>query len=194
LEPPPPGVSLEVSGNEKIILAGSTHEGEEELLLRVYGELIGEMPLRLILAPRHISRAERLRELSQSLGFRTALRSQGVKDWDVLIVDTLGELKSLYRYCDVAVVGGTFVPVGGHNLLEPLLWRKPVVFGKYTHKVRDLEKFLISKACGFRAEGEEELRDILRKLIKSPPEAVDIESTSRRIKECYLKHILSELE
>jgi len=179
----------------KIMIAGSTHEGEEELILRIFGKLRRKYPLRLIIAPRHISRAERVKELADSFGFSSVLRSRGGAEWDVLVLDTLGELRSFYLLGDVAFVGGTFTRVGGHNLLEPAFAGKPVIFGPHTHKVRDLESLVVEKGFGFRANSEEEFLSIADRLLSggfSPGE--DLRELSRRTEECYLKHILSELE
>ncbi len=188
-------VRLPLQEGTKLILAGSTHEGEEEILLRAFSILKKSLPVQLVIAPRHVSRAVRVAELARRHGFKTELKT-GLKglEWEVLVVDTLGELKSLYRLCDVAVVGGTFVPVGGHNLLEPLVWQKPVVFGRYTEKVRDMEEFILSTGSGVKVESGEKLAQVLLDLIKSPPKAVDIRKKSKEIKDCYLRGILSELE
>ncbi len=194
LEKPKADVPLNIAGDGKVILAGSTHEGEEELILKAFIRLRDRVKARLILAPRHVARAPEVLRLAEAYGLRASLKSGAGKEWDVLVVDTLGELRALYKHCDLAIVGGTFVPVGGHNLLEPLLWGKPVLFGGYTHKVKDLEAFLLATNSGFRVDDPEELTTLLENLIKSPPKAVDIKELSERIKSCYLRHILGELE
>ena len=188
-------VDLNIEAGSKVILGGSTHEGEEELLLKALKRLKGRVNLKLILAPRHMERVDKVSRLAERMGFKASLRSNCKSPgWEVLIVNTLGELRELYKYCDLAVVGGTFVPVGGHNLLEPLLWKKPVIFGKYTHKVRDMEEFLLSTGSGVKIHDESELTEVLLNLINSPPSAVDIKEISEKVKACYIQNILNELK
>ncbi len=180
---------------EKVLVAGSTHEGEEEVVLRVFAKLRERYPLRLVLAPRHMDRVERVRSVVEAFGFEYALRTESGREWEVLILNTLGELRSFYLWGDVAFVGGTLVPVGGHNLLEPALCGRPVLFGPHTHKVRDLEEILLEKELGFRVKGEEEFLRVADTLLREGfTPAEDLAETSRRIEECYLRHLLSELE
>lgn len=176
------------------VVAGSTHEGEEELILRAFKEL-NLRDFKLIVAPRHVERSKKVKELSESFGLKTSLYSQANGDWEVLVVDKLGLLRDLYSYAKVAIVGGTFVPVGGHNLLEPAYYNIPVVFGKYTQKVEDLKEVLQSLGLGFQVQSEEELKETLKHLVfefKKPP--VDLKEVGKKVKECYLKALLEELK
>ncbi len=175
------------------IVAGSTHEGEEEIILRAFKEL-NLRNFKLVIAPRHVERSEKVKELSQSFGFKTSLYSEKKAGWEVLIIDKLGLLRDLYAYAKVAIVGGTFVPVGGHNLLEPAYYNTPVVFGRYTHKVKDLKEILLSLGLGFQANTTEELKELLRFLIfEFEIPSVDLKEMGRKVKECYLKAIREEL-
>ena len=175
------------------IVAGSTHEGEEEIILRAFKEL-NLKSFKLVIAPRHVERSKKVKELSESFGFKTSLYSENKKNWEVLVVDKLGLLRDLYTYAKVAIVGGTFVPVGGHNLLEPAYYNVPVVFGRYTHKVEDLKELLLSLGLGFQANTPEELKELLRFLVfefKIP--SVSLKELGKKVKECYLKAIREEL-
>ncbi len=175
----------------RYIVAGSTHEGEEEIILRAFKELKLK-DYKLIIVPRHIERAGKVKELSERFRFNTSLYSKLSGDWEVLIVDKLGLLRDIYPYGRVAIVGGTFVPVGGHNLLEPAYYSLPVVFGRYTQKVEDLKRILFNLGLGFQVKEPEKLKDVLRFLIsKINPPHVDLRKLGRDVKECYLKAIKS---
>ncbi len=188
-------VKIYVPDGYKIFVAGSTHEGEEELILKGFTQLRERHPIKLILAPRHINRVGRVEDLLMRYGLHYSKRSEGKNNWDVLIVDTLGELKGFYCIADVTFVGGTLVPIGGHNLLEPAFCGKPVLFGSHTEKVRDLEEFLLKKGYGFKVSSPEDIVDTVSRLLEegfNPEE--DLIEYARSVKECYLKAIYSELE
>ena len=179
----------------RIFVAGSTREGEEEVILRAFVELKEEFPLRLVLAPRHISRAEEVIGLAKAMGLIVSKRSEGGSEWEVLVVDTLGELKGFYSAADVAFVGGTIAKVGGHNLLEPAALGKPVLFGPYTWKVRDLEEILLEKGYGFKVGDQRDIVETVRKILSEGFEPrEDLGKFSERVRECYLRSLRSELE
>lgn len=191
VEPP----AIKIEEGFKVIVAGSTHKGEEKIVLRAFTELKEFFPIKLIIAPRHISRSAEVKREAEEFGLEVSLRSEDKDTWDVLIVDTLGELRGFYCLGEVAFVGGTFVPIGGHNLLEPAFCGKPVLFGPHTEKVKDLEEILSKAGYGFRVGSYEELKDTLLNLLKagfSPKE--DIKGLSEKVEECYLKNLLRELE
>lgn len=124
--------SLNISPEKRIVLAGSTRKGEEIVLLDAYKEASKkDDKLLLILAPRHIKRAKEIEKICGKLDVRFARRTsltQG-QEWNILILDTLGELAKFYALSDVAFVGGSLVPWGGHNILEPAFYKKPIFFG-----------------------------------------------------------------
>ncbi|MFM8552212.1 MAG: 3-deoxy-D-manno-octulosonic acid transferase [Nitrospiraceae bacterium] len=132
---------LGLASGEELIVAGSTHPGEEEELLAAYRTLVCEFPLLvLMLAPRHIERAAAVEASVKGRGLPALRRSllgtsaaaPHLSGPRVLILDTRGELASVYREAVLTYVGGTLIPVGGHNLLEPAVWAKPVFFGPFT--------------------------------------------------------------
>ncbi len=175
------------------IVAGSTHEGEEEIILRAFKEL-NLKDIKLIIAPRHVERSRKVKELSESFGFKTSFYSENRDAWEVLVVDRLGLLRDLYAYAKVAVVGGTFVPVGGHNLLEPVYYKVPVVFGRYTDKVEDLKEILLNLGLGFQVNTLEELKECLKFLIsESYIPTVSLKETGKKIKKCYVESIRQEI-
>jgi 3-deoxy-D-manno-octulosonic-acid transferase len=143
-----------------LFVAGSTHPGEEEQLLASYRILLQHYPgLVLLLAPRHIERAAQVESVAIALGFvvvRRSLLSRGCVPPNgprVIILDTRGELATVYRYAVASFVGGTLVPIGGHNLLEPAIWGKPVFFGPYTDHCAEIADLLL------RAEGGRQATD-----------------------------------
>ncbi len=118
-------------GGHPLLVAGSTHEGEETVLLDVFAALNKIYPdLAMVIAPRSIERAPEIVALGLRRGLLCALRTtQGTKTCQVLVLDTLGELAQVYRQADLAFVGGSLVQQGGHNPLEPAFFGRPVLFG-----------------------------------------------------------------
>lgn len=115
-----------------VLVAGSTHEGEEQALLKAYSEWQKSIPeLVLVLVPRHPERFDEVAALVRAQGFRMARRSQQAPqaDTQVYLGDTMGELMMLYAAADVAFVGGSLIERGGHNPLEPAALSKPVIMG-----------------------------------------------------------------
>jgi len=148
-----------------VITAGSTHPGEEELLLDALAAVraahpgAGGRPPRLILAPRHIERAGDAATLARERGYTAVTLSDHKPgaSWDVLVVDRYGVLTDMYRLADIVVMGGTFHPkVGGHNILEATALGKPVIIGPHTYSITSQVELLAGVdgllAC---ASGEE---------------------------------------
>jgi 3-deoxy-D-manno-octulosonic-acid transferase len=186
---------LDTENNFRLFVAGSTREGEEEIVLDAFLKLREKYPLKLVIAPRHMDRVGEVERLLGERRISFTKRSSMKEKWDVLILDTLGELKAFYSIADVTFVGGTFSPVGGHNILEPAYLGKPVLFGPNTQKVRDLEEIIISKGYGFKVGSAEELSRKLEEILEKgfrPSE--DLKDYARKVKECYLKHLSAELE
>jgi 3-deoxy-D-manno-octulosonic-acid transferase len=126
--------NLRVDESQKIVVAGSTRKGEEERLLSAFVKAREQRTdIQLILAPRHVERAGEVEKLCEKQGARVQRRTAFHPDepWDVLILDTLGELAQFYAISDGAFVGGSLIPWGGQNLLEPAFYSKPVFFGPH---------------------------------------------------------------
>jgi 3-deoxy-D-manno-octulosonic-acid transferase len=127
-----------------ILVAGSTVENEEEHVLQAFRMVLGEYPsAALVLAPRHKERFEQVAQLLGERRFRFVRRSspdaaeQELRG-TVLLLDTLGELAAIYRYSNIAFVGGSLVPRGGHNILEPAFFARPILTGPHTENFRDI--------------------------------------------------------
>ena len=126
----------EWGGMRPVLIAASTHAGEEEILLNAFSQLRKQLPeLVLIIVPRHPERFDAVAQLCQQRGFNCIRRSQGVSatpNMDIFIGDTMGELLLFYAAADVAFIGGSLAPVGGHNPLEPAALGIPVITGPHT--------------------------------------------------------------
>jgi 3-deoxy-D-manno-octulosonic-acid transferase len=122
-------------GARTVMIAASTHDNEEQQLLSHLPELkVGIPDLLLLLVPRHPERFQAVFQGSQRLGFKTGLRSQPETidvHTEVVVVDSMGELLHFYQQSDYAFVGGSLVPIGGHNVLEPIALKVPVFCGPY---------------------------------------------------------------
>lgn len=140
------------NSNRPVFIAASTHEGEEEMVLNASRQIRSLYPnLLLIIVPRHPERFDRVSALSQRAGFKTLRRSEHrpcSSDIQVLVVDTMGELPLFYGASDVAFVGGSLVPHGGHNLLEPAALGRAVITGPHYFNFHEITKqFLDAKAA-----------------------------------------------
>ena len=145
---PAASISREVLGlapDTPLWICGSTHRGEEELILQAFCQLRAQVPdLLLMIAPRNIGRAEEIRALARSSGVAGRLRSTGISDKSpLLILDTLGELAGCYGLATVAFVGGSLVAQGGHNPLEPATCGVPVLFGPHMDDFSEIAATLV---------------------------------------------------
>lgn len=146
-------------------VAGSTHEGEEELLLDVYLGLRKKHPaLRLVIAPRYVERAGRIVGFAQRRGLRARTRSAPPTPGDVVVMDTIGELVACYGLADCVFVGGSFVTRGGQNILEPAACGKPVLFGPHMENFTDAVQVLLGRG-GLQVASSDQLARILTDLV-----------------------------
>jgi 3-deoxy-D-manno-octulosonic-acid transferase len=164
---------VSIPRGRRVITAGSTHRGEEVALLEIFSRLREKYPeLTLIVAPRHPERFDEVEGIINSAGYecqrRTNLRGP-VKD--VLLLDTIGELRTFYALCDIAFVGGSLVKVGGHNLLEPASMKKPVIFSKYMFNFKEISEALMSSGGGVMVRDKGELYVQLDILLSEPERA-----------------------
>jgi len=160
---------LGLGSNDLVWVAGSTHPGEEEYLLEVFKRLRPSFgALRLVIAPRKVERAGEILRLGSGMGIKTSLRTD-LKSievpYDVLVLDTLGELGRIYGLGKVCFVGGSLVPFGGHNLLEPASFGCPVLFGPHTHNFVHMSESLLEAGGGWRVRNKGELHDAMKRLL-----------------------------
>jgi 3-deoxy-D-manno-octulosonic-acid transferase len=159
-------------GPRPVWVAGSTHGGEEEQLLDAHSALLPELAdALLVLAPRHPQRFDSVSSLLARRGIRFDRRSlaDAVRpEAQVLLVDTVGELAAFYAAADVAFVGGSLVPVGGHNLLEPAALGVPVITGPYNANSKDIARLLIETGGAMEVADAQALSGALRRLFADP--------------------------
>jgi 3-deoxy-D-manno-octulosonic-acid transferase len=160
-------VPVMIPQGKKVITAGSTHRGEEAAILEIFSRLRTRFPeLLLIIAPRHPERFDEVEGLIHEAGYECQRRTQlkgAVKD--VLLLDTIGELRAFYSVCDIAFVGGSLVKIGGHNLLEPAAMKKPVIFSRYMFNFKEISEALMSAGGGIMVKDKGELYTQLENLL-----------------------------
>ncbi len=180
---------LNLGSGDKLFVAGSTHAGEEDIILEVYKELQRDfLDLRLLIAPRHPERAGDVERIVNKYGFNslriTQLNSRTCELADlrtIFILDTVGQLINYYAIADIVFVGGSLVKKGGHNILEPASLGKPVLFGPYMFNFRDIaDLFLENKAC-ILVNNRDELRLGISYLLNNPGEAIKLTRSAREL-------------
>lgn len=174
-----------------ILIAASTHPGEEELVAEAFQELLAPYPaLRLVLAPRHPQRAPELARLLSRRGFNcrlwTELKSgRAAPSAPVVIIDTIGDLFTLYGAADVAFVGGSLVPHGGQNILEPAAWGRAPIYGPHLENFRWARQILEEAAAGIMVQDAATLAQAVRQLLDQPRER---EEMGRRAQAALVPH------
>jgi len=168
-------LDLKVPVGAPVLVAGSTHEGEEEDLIRIYIRLLEEWSdLIFILVPRHPGRCGSVGEKIASYGLphirRTGIgsRKKELRGGEILLVDTMGEMLKVYALADIVFVGGSLVPIGGHNILEGSMLKKPVVFGPFMNNFKEISNLLQKAEGGICVEDREELFHCLDRLLREP--------------------------
>jgi 3-deoxy-D-manno-octulosonic-acid transferase len=159
-----------------ILVAGSTHDGEEKILVDAYKNIAKGLGrnLILVLIPRHPERKKDVQSLLKDVDVNCRLRSKLTIDdhllapGDVLLVDTLGEVLDLYSVADLVFVGGSFVPIGGHNLLEASLLSKPVLFGPHIHNFKEISKKLVRSGAGVMVSSQSQFESQSLTMLNDP--------------------------
>ena len=154
--------------NNRIIIAGSTHKGEDEIVLDAFTNLKKEFnDIKLLLAPRHLTRLENVKELVEKTKLEYGQRSLNdtFENKDIIILDTMGELGKMYQICDFAFIGGSFNKTGGHNPLEAVVYNKPVISGPSIHNFRDIYWILGRSSAGKVVKTPHELTQYMHKLL-----------------------------
>jgi len=160
---------LGLGDDDLVWVAGSTHRGEDAAVLDAHARLRRRFPgLALLLAPRHPERVPEVERLAAERGIRTVRRSELPKARErdtIIILDTVGELARIYRVATIVFVGGSLVPTGGHNMLEPALLRKPVLFGPHTTNFRDSAALLLDAGGAVLVEDANRLEEAVARLL-----------------------------
>jgi 3-deoxy-D-manno-octulosonic-acid transferase len=162
-----------LSPNRTVVIAGSTMRGEEAAVLHAFARIKATMPGALaVLAPRQPERFAEVERLSRDAGLVTIRRSELPIDAepraDVVVLDTIGELAQLYQLATAAFVGGSLVDHGGHNILEPAIFGKPIVFGPHMQNFKEIAGAFLSNDAAIQVQSERELDDALLALVTDP--------------------------
>ncbi|MEK6776619.1 MAG: 3-deoxy-D-manno-octulosonic acid transferase [bacterium] len=165
-----------------ILIAGSTHRGEDLPLIDTYIQLRKEFPdLIFVLAPRHPERADEVASLLRGKGLPYQKRSRPEPGKPVLLLDTVGDLSRLYGAGTVSFVGGSLVPSGGQNILEPAVYGVPVVFGPHMENFPEISNVIRERGGGLQVRGPEELLPVLGDLLRDPDKMRRIGEAGMRI-------------
>lgn len=147
----------------RVFIAASTHDNEEQIILNAFKKIRTEIPnLFLILAPRHSDRFQKVADLCRQMKFEINTRSQQTPitpHTDILLVDTIGELLMIYAAADIAFVGGSLVPTGGHNLIEPAALGLPILTGPHLHNFTEISKLLQNAGAAQIINNSSEITD-----------------------------------
>jgi 3-deoxy-D-manno-octulosonic-acid transferase len=162
-----------MSPSRVVIVAGSTMKNEEHAVLRAFARIKNIAPgSLLILAPRHPARFGEVERLAREEGFVTVRRSDLPIDADpradVVVLDTLGELAQVYQLATAVFVGGSLADYGGHNILEPAVFGKPIVFGPHMQNFKEIAATFVANAAAIQVHSEGELDGALRTLVMDP--------------------------
>ncbi|MCM8779679.1 MAG: 3-deoxy-D-manno-octulosonic acid transferase [Candidatus Omnitrophica bacterium] len=162
---------LGLLATDNLLVAGSTHPGEEDIILGVYAKITKDFSgLKLLLAPRHPERAGQVAQLVRKNNFTPVFLSNpqppNPNPQSIFILDTIGRLTLLYALADIVFVGGSLVKTGGHNVIEPAYFKKPIISGPYTHNFRDIIECFLKENALVIVKNKQELEDNLRTLLK----------------------------
>ena len=171
-----------------VIVAGSTLRGEELPVLRAFRRIKAEQPQALlILAPRHADRFSEAMHLSRGEGFATARRTELAIDAepraDVVVLDTIGELAEIYQIATVAFVGGSLVPAGGHNILEPAVYGRPIIFGPSMSNFAEIAALFLASGAAEQVATADELEEALLALASDPARRAGLGAAARALVE-----------
>ncbi len=162
-------VNLDLNkGSSKVLIAGSTHRGEDEIVLETFKKLKEKnIDIKLLLAPRHITRCGGVEELIKKFNFSYNLYSKNpsFENVDILLLNVMGELAKLYAISDIAFIGGSFNNTGGHNPLEAIIFNKPVISGPSIKNFRDIYAILSTNSSAKVVKNKEEFFEYLYKLL-----------------------------
>jgi 3-deoxy-D-manno-octulosonic-acid transferase len=174
---------LDLRRGRPLVLAGSTHPGEEEQVLEAFRAAREQEPeLALLLAPRHVQRAQQVGDRAAVAGWHVGLRSERpTEPLDVLVLDTMGELASLYALADVVFVGGSLVPIGGHDILQPLFFGKPVLFGRHMHNQHELAALALDEGAAVQVADAGALGAEVLRCLREPDRRAELKEAGGRL-------------
>jgi 3-deoxy-D-manno-octulosonic-acid transferase len=179
-----PELSNVLAQLRKLWIAASTMPGEEEQILDAFAAVRGNHTnLRLLIAPRHPQRFDEVERMIRSRGFFCTRRTQLDQAADVLLLDSVGELASTFRHADAVFVGGSLVPRGGHNILEPAAFSKPIVFGPHMENFREIRDIFLQARAAIEVRDSAELAAAVDHLLTDSKFAAELGARARQVVE-----------
>jgi 3-deoxy-D-manno-octulosonic-acid transferase len=177
-----------ISAHRTVIVAGSTMRGEESAVLRAFAKIKATQTHALaILAPRQPERFGEVERIAREAGFVTARRSELPIDAepraDVIVLDSIGELAQLYQLATAVFVGGSLVDHGGHNILEPAIFGKPIVFGPHMQNFREIAETFVANSAAIQVASERDLDDAILGLVRDPVHRASLGAAARALVE-----------
>jgi 3-deoxy-D-manno-octulosonic-acid transferase len=177
-----------VPASRSVIVAGSTMKGEESAVLRAFRRVRAANPnVLLILAPRNPERFGEVEHLCRNEGWKVAKRSDLAIDAeprvDVVVLDSIGELATVYQVATVVFVGGSLVATGGHNVLEPAVFGKPIVFGPHMENFFEIADAFVTNGAGVQLAGDHDLEEVLLSLMSDPVRRARLGAAARALVE-----------
>jgi 3-deoxy-D-manno-octulosonic-acid transferase len=171
-----------------VIIAGSTLKGEEEPILDAFRRIRASRPdALLVIAPRKPERFDEVERLARSGGWNVARRSELRVDseprHDIVVLDTIGELAQLFQVATVVFIGGSLVDAGGHNILEPAIFGKPIVFGPYMQNFAEIAAAFLANNAGLQVRTPRELETVLLDLLADPVRRASLGAAARALVE-----------
>ncbi len=177
---------FDIEDHAPVFVAGSTRNPEEQMVLEAFIRLRHNFPSAvLILAPRHIERVEQVRQWVASQGLECQLRKQidpnsHPRRAPVVILDTMGELSDVYGLADMVFCGGSLVPKGGQNILEPAMWGKPVIYGPSMEDFAEAKEMIQSRGGGILVRNADEMANVAIEWMQSPNLARSVGNAARQ--------------
>ncbi len=182
-----PDLEAAIERWQPLLVAASTAAGEEELVLEAFGKLRRSNPtLKLLIAPRLTQRFNEVARTLDGGEFSYIRRSRLTESFDgrdILLLDSIGELTAVFEHATVVFMGGTLVPRGGHNVLEPARFKKAVVFGPHMENFRDMARTFLEAGAAVRVGNVSELVTEVQRLLDRPDLAAEIGGSGRRLLE-----------
>ncbi|HCE02249.1 MAG TPA: hypothetical protein DEQ98_03325 [Acidobacteria bacterium] len=178
--------AFRITVGRTVIVAASTHPGEESTVLDAFAGLRQrDKDALLLLAPRHPERSSEVVALARRRGLDTVTRSTLQVDREpraaVVVLDTIGELATLMQIATIVFLGGSLVPTGGHNLLEPAVWGKPVVFGPHMQNFAELAELFLMHRAARQIDSTDALQPVLAELLGDPVQRAALGAAARAL-------------
>ena len=177
-----------LSPNRTVVIAGSTVRGEEAAVLRAVSRIKAALPGALaVIAPRQPERFGEVERLAREAGFVTVRRTELPIDAepraDVVVLDTIGELAQLYQLATAVFVGGSLADHGGHNILEPAIFGKPIVFGPHMENFREIAAAFVSNGAAVQVSSERDFDEAIVTLVTDPVRRARLGAAARALVE-----------